>query len=115
MPDDGYGDGEYEDYLRRQFADEDTPPAGYQPPAGWIPPQFRQPILRELSDEEVAEISPTISVTEFDENDQPHTRSLTPEEIRARVKKDIGVIDTRDGKVHPNQAGTPICRVNINR
>lgn len=79
------------------------------PPAGWIPPEFREPIYVDLSDEDVERIYGTCL-----RHDGSKMRPMTREEIRSEMKRCIGVRDTRTGKDSPNISGVLFVETDVN-
>ena len=80
----------------------------FDAPAGWIPPEFREFVYEDLSDEDLRAIKESTKVFE-----NGKLRDLTDEEIYSRMGKVVAVRDTRDGRVHKNVSETPIIRVSV--
>lgn len=77
------------------------------PPCDWIPPEFRQFVFKECSDEELSSLAG--SAGWYDESGR---HDFTVSDFRKQgIKKIIGVIDTRDGSFHPQLSQAPIMGV----
>ncbi len=81
----------------------------FHEPAGWIPPQFREFIQQELTDEEVAAIRSQMGY--YDE--AGHFHRYTDQQIREMVKKNVGVRDTRTGEASMASGTVPIMGINL--
>lgn len=77
-------------------------------PADWIPPQFREDI-----DEPVADVQELGGMFRIIDGDTGEERLPSPGELE-KVRRVLGVRDTRNGQVHMNISGVQFMSVDIN-
>lgn len=82
-----------------------------EPPVGYIPRMFLEPIVRELTQDEVDTIIATGQFQIGDE--QGNVRAPTDAEVRAHVQEVVGVRDTRTGAEIPRQSSVPFRQVTL--
>lgn len=93
---------------------DDLDPSGHPRmmdlPAGMVPRAFLEPVLRELTDQEVQDI---IALGQFQIVEDDVIRAPTADEVRERIQSVVGVRDTRTGELVPRHSQVPFRQITL--